>query len=687
MTGSGVFSEGSLRSVRSGVGLEDVGILADMQSVRAIFSLKSVAGGADDILLVSFPTETRIFRFDAQGGIEEVRELLGIKTTVETLLATNISEGSILQITTDVVQLCNAEASRPSYKPPPDSKITAASANAGNALLAVDGQHLVTINLKCFTTVHEEMQGDQIACVHVSDDLAGIGVVGLWKAGSVKIVKLDDLTVLHTEYLRKDDDASIPRNLALAQLLPRDTHSPTLFVAMEDGVVLTFNVNKNLALTGRKAIVLGTQQARLEIIPRPDGLRNIFATCEHPSLIYGSEGKIIFSAVTAEDAVCTCSFNSAAYPDCLILATSESLKIAQIDTERRTHVKALHLGMTVRRIAYSAKEKAFGIGCIKRELIGGAEHVQSTFQLVDDVVFSELGKPYNLERVNKSEIIECVIRAELPVQHGDGQPTERFLVGTTYLDEAEDAIDNVRGRLLVFGIDSNRNPFLLMSHNLRNACRQLGVMDGKIVAALVKSVVMYRYEEVSEDSASLVKTASYRPSICPIDMNISGNIIAIADLMKSLALVEYQAGSEGLPDSLDEVARHYQAVQATAVVDLEDGVYLESDADGNLIVLQRNVHGVTLEDRKRMEVISEVNLGEMVNRMRKINVESPVGAVVLPRAFMATVSLPVKDFQSEVNANATPDRRRHLSICYHRAHISRFTHATTGESRGTTAIR
>jgi DNA damage-binding protein 1 len=414
---------------------------------------------------------------------------------------------------------------------------------------------------------------------------------------------------------------------------------------MEDGIVLTFNVDKsNFTLSGKKSIVLGTEEAKFQVLPRKDGLFNIFATCEHPSLIYGSEGRIVYSAVTAESATYVCSFNSEAWPDSIVVATAEHLKISQIDTERRTHVRTLPMGETVRRIAYSASERSFGIGCMKRDLIRGEEVVTSTFRLVEEVMFGEMGKPYPLEDTNGTELIECVIRAELPIAYGDEQPVERFIVGTSYLDEDIHEAD-VRGRILIFGVDSNRNPYLVASHVLKGACRCLAILDGKIVAALVKTVVMYKYEETTETSASLSKLATYRTSTCPIALDVTDNIIAVGDLMKSISLVQYTPGNDGLPDRLDEVARHMLSCWTTAVVHIEGDSYLESDHLGNLLVLRRNVNGVTLEDRKRLEVTSEINLGEQVNKIASIHVEASPSAKVIPHAFLATVSLPFSSIE------------------------------------------
>jgi DNA damage-binding protein 1 len=446
-------------------------------------------------------------------------------------------------------------------------------------------------------------------------------------------LNLSTLDVLHGELVRNPDSAAIPRSLVMAQILPVADFGPTLLVGMSDGIVLTFTVDKSdYSLSGKKSIVLGTQQPNFRVLAGADGLSNIFTTCEHSSLIYSSEGRIVYSAVTAEDATCVCSFDSEAYPDSIILATSEDIRIAQVDAERRTHVRTLEVGEAVRRIAYSASEGVFGMGCIKKVLENGEEIVSSSFRLVDEVVFGKLGKTYELEIDEGTELVESVIRAQLPNSYGELQ--ERFIVGTSFLEEDID----IRGRIIVFGIDHDRSPYEIMSKKLKGACRCLGVLDGKIVAALVKTVVMFEYKEETSTDATLERVASYRTSTMPIDIAIEGNIIAVADLMKSVSLVEWQAGKDGVPGEMVEVSRHYEAHQTTAVCHIEGDTYLEADADGNLLVLRRNVEGITRTERLRLQVTSEMNLGEQVNSIKKITVETSPNAPVIPRAFVATVS-------------------------------------------------
>ena len=142
------------------------------------------------------------------------------------------------------------------------------------------------------------------------------------------------------------------------------------------------------------------------------------------------------------------------------------------------------------------------------------------------------------------------------------------------------------------------------------------------------------------DYGSLNKVASYRTATAPIDITVTGNLIAIADIMKSVSIVEYTHGISGEPDRLTEVARHFQTAWSTAVANVDDDTFLEADAEGNLMVLHRNINGITVDDRRRLEVTSEMRLGEMVNRIRRINVPTSAEATVIPRAFMATVCNP-----------------------------------------------
>lgn len=111
--------------------------------------------------------------------------------------------------------------------------------------------------------------------------------------------------------------------------------------------------------------------------------------------------------------------------------------------------------------------------------------------------------------------------------------------------------------------------------------------------------------------------------------------------MKSISIVTYRPPSSDTPHEtshkLEETGRHFQTAWSTAVARVGVDMWLESDAEGNLIVLAQDPHALTADDKRRLRAISEIRLGEMVNRIRPIKVTVAPTAVVAPSAFMATV--------------------------------------------------
>lgn len=109
--------------------------------------------------------------------------------------------------------------------------------------------------------------------------------------------------------------------------------------------------------------------------------------------------------------------------------------------------------------------------------------------------------------------------------------------------------------------------------------------------------------------------------------------------MKSLSLLAHTIGStDGQPDTLTEIARHFDTIWGTAIAPLGNNTFLQSDAEGNLYVLSHDIKGFSADDRRRLRITSEILLGEMVNRIRPITLLQPsANAIVIPKAFLATV--------------------------------------------------
>lgn len=493
VTGSGAFKDGSLRSVRSGVGLEDRGDLGSLDApISAVFGLRSSAAAQlTDTLVVSFVDHTRIFAFDAEGDVEEKEGYRGFNLSESTLHAANLPDGRAVQVTSSSVLLTDAEGNMvtDAWSTPNSASVTAVALEAEKVLASLNGKALVVLDLsQASIQVQAERtfgSDEEVSCIALSSAVPNVCVAGFWKDSRVSFLDLQSLQPVATERVA-DDVLAVPRSLTIAKILK--DQPATLFVGLADGNVVTYSLESQEKLfAARKSIILGTQQANFAVLPRADGLQNVFATCEHPSLIYGSEGRMVYSAVTAESATSICSFNSfEPYQNAIAIASEDQLRIAVVDEERTTHVQDLFVHETVRRIAYSADLKAFGLGCIQRNLttVGptgeSAEEVKSHFKLVDEIAFKEL----DTFDLNEDELIESVIRCKL--DDGADDESERFVVGTAYLDD-QDA-SSAKGRILVLEVTEDRRLKLVTELNVKGACRCLAVCQGKIVAALVKTV-------------------------------------------------------------------------------------------------------------------------------------------------------------------------------------------------------
>lgn len=482
VTGSGAFQDGSLRSVRSGVGLEVLGELGQYEHSTSLFALRTGGESSSiDMLAISFVDQTRLLKFSSEGHVEELQEYDGFELAEQTVFAANISANRLLQCTNSGVRVFDLENGMvtANWLPPQGLLIVAASANSTHLALSLNGVEAAVLALPDLGVIAQKKfsQENQISCIEVPDIMSGICLVGFWQTGKVSVLNVDGLSDIQTIQVSRDP-AAMPRSILLTQIIPNQP--PTLLIAMADGNIVSYKFSTTeYSLSGRKNVILGTQEARFSALPRGDGLYNVFATCEHPTLIYASEGRVVYSAVNADQALYICPFDSEAWPGAIAIATPTEIKLALVDTERTTHVQTLPIGDTVRRIAYSTSQRAFGLGTVHRTLKEGVEIVQSHFKLADEVVFGELDT-YDL---NEEELVESVIRADLVEDSGD--TVERFVVGTAYLDDNN---ESVRGRILVFEVTSDRKLKVVAEHAVKGACRVLNVMDGKIVAGLVRTV-------------------------------------------------------------------------------------------------------------------------------------------------------------------------------------------------------
>ena len=497
VTASGAWQDGSIRSVRSGVGMEELGIVGELPHITDLWALSSTGdSNIQDTLLVTFVNETRILKFDENAAVEEQEAFYDFELQEATLFAGNLPDHKIVQVHETGVRIADLDSGMSIFQwKPPDggAKITTACANSVH-LLIVEGGH----TLHVFHTATSDPKptisktfpsSSQISSVTVPDSQSNVCIVSFWQTASVSILDLHSLEVIHTQPLGPAGSA-IPRSVLVAQVLPNAL--PTLFIAMADGTVVTFSfdTNKN-TLSGMTRILLGTEPVFFKVLPRGSeatpGLSNVFASCEQPSLIYSAEGRIIYSAISSENASRVCHFNAQAYPGAIAIATPSELKLAMIGTERATQLQTLPIGETVRCIAYEPKAKMFGMGCIRRIMEEGTEALLSCVKIADEVSFKELD---NAE-LNDRELVECIISTGSFESEDDSRTYgEMFVVGTSIMEDEDsmDDKDSPRGRIVVYEVNKEKKLKHVTEMHVKGACRSLAMCDGKIVAGLVKTV-------------------------------------------------------------------------------------------------------------------------------------------------------------------------------------------------------
>lgn len=488
VTASGAWQDGTIRSVRSGVGMEELGSIGEMSHITEMWALSSfINQDFQDTLVVTFVDETRVFKFSAGAEVEEVEQFCGLELSETTIFVANLPNFHVLQVHGSGARLGDLEAGMViSEWKPEEGEVTSASANDDKLAIVAGGRALyildITTDLKVLSSRTFSPE-EQIASVTLPAGNFSTCVASFWRTATIALFDCSSLNQPLSTHSLAELDAGIPRSVVLAQVLPEGAPL-TLFVAMADGSIVTFNLDlASNTLSNMNQIVLGSEPVTFKTLPRGSGLSNVYASCEQPSLIYSSEGRLVYSAVNSDTASRVCYFNSEAYPGAVAIASAEELRLASIDTERTTQIQSLSVGETVRAITYSPGLKMFGMGSLRRNLTDGIESLTSSFKLADEVTFREL----DTFELKPGEMVECVVSTGPSKDDEVHGHSELFIVGTSVLDEsAED--DSIRGRIVVFEVSPKMSLIKIAELDVKGACRCLAMCDDRIVAGLVKSV-------------------------------------------------------------------------------------------------------------------------------------------------------------------------------------------------------
>ncbi|KAF3932263.1 hypothetical protein ABW19_dt0202829 [Dactylella cylindrospora] len=623
LTCSGGFFDGGLRSVRSGVGIQDVGILGEMSGVQKVWPLKVTPGNSfDDALLFSFAHESRVFSFTPDGDVEEVDFFENFSLDSTTLVAGNVGSDKLIQVTPSRILL--VEKGTPKvldWVPPDGARIDMASHHGARLAIVVSGRNCFLFDFSngSIEQVGSREFDNELSSIHVPTHPFNFVIAGFWTPSSVALLSVPDLNNILQESLAVQE-GSVPRSLALASLIP--DKPPTLFIGMGDGEVFTYSLSDDFGrLSDQKRLRLGAQAVTFELLSRPGGLDEfcVIATGERPTMIYEEEGRIVFSAITISQATAVAPFHAENFPDTVVVASEEEVSIAKVDDVRTTHTRTSPLHQFARRVAFSREKRVYAVATIRNSI-----------EAATDENFYDKIDAYELQ---PNELVDSLICTKLI--NPNGSVSEKFILGTAIGNEQD---ESEKGRLLVFEVGEDKVLRLVMETELSGACHSLTTVEGYLLAGLNKSIDLYRFHyKPSSMDPSIERVASVRAATIPVALSVWGTRIFVGDLVKGVMVLELVTGEDGDNIKLVEVCRQYGVSWITALEALDESSCISADSEGNLMLLRRETSGPTDEDTRRMQPLSELRLGEMVNCIRRVNDPVSQGYIVQPKAYLGTV--------------------------------------------------
>ncbi|KAL5503313.1 hypothetical protein EMCRGX_G010241 [Ephydatia muelleri] len=315
VTCSGFGKDGSLRVVRSGVGINEAASI-DLSGVKGVWSLHGGPGSdqLDNMLVVSFVGHTSVLSL--KGEEVEETEVPGLVSDQQTYFCGNVAGKNVVQITSTCVRLISEETLELicDWHPPSGRNISTAACNPTQVVVAV-GSDLYYLEVKAnkLNEVSHAVMRHEVACVDITPvgqrgDKADLCTIGLWTEIAVQVLFLPSLEVVYTQMLGGD---IIPRSVLMVSF----AGCCYLLCALGDGTLHYFALDPDAGqLSQSKRVVLGTKPITLKAF-QSCGATSVFACSNHPTIIHHSHQKLLFSNVNVKEVNYLCSLNSEAFKD------------------------------------------------------------------------------------------------------------------------------------------------------------------------------------------------------------------------------------------------------------------------------------------------------------------------------------------------------------------------------------
>ncbi|KPM03377.1 DNA damage-binding protein-like protein [Sarcoptes scabiei] len=630
ITCSGFGKEGSLRIIRNGIGINELATI-ELSGIKGIWRLR-LNSVLDNVIAIAFVCQTKLLKMENE-DVEEI-SIDSFDCSQQTLFCSNIEingQTLILQATASSIRLISLSNGLVNSWIPPNN-ILLISVNDLQIICSSRSSlyylEIIDLEIKLINELKTEFE---TSCLDISSledkKRSKFCAIGLWKDISVHILKLPELRILHTEKLGID---IIPRSILMTKF---DT-TAYLFTAIGDGSLLYHNLNVETgALTERKKVILGTHPTFLKAFKTNTSI-NIFACSDRPTVIYSSNGKLIFSNVNLKEVIHMCPLNSAAYPDSLILADNNQLLIGQIDQIQKLHIRSVYLNETPRRITYQKSTQTFGVITMRHDILdsdGKPTNNRPSASLCAQSIFakpvivpyrktnstiSSLSSPNEIElysllvidqttfevlhafqlmiNENAISVLSCTLNGE-----------EYYIVGTTYIHS--DEIEPKDGRLIMLKLFNNRLSVVL-EKDLNGVPYAMAEFNGKLLVAVNSSVRLFEFT-----GTALNQETSIYTSVLTIFIKTQGDFVLIGDVVRSFSLYTYNASS----GSFTLIANDHKTSWLSSMEIINDETFIGSDNSFNIFVSQKQNNIVA--DPEHLDEIKQYgffHLGDLINVMK-----------------------------------------------------------------------
>uniref|UniRef100_A0A914HG40 DNA damage-binding protein 1 n=1 Tax=Globodera rostochiensis TaxID=31243 RepID=A0A914HG40_GLORO len=675
---SGAFKEGSLRIIRSGIGIDEKATV-ELAGIKGLFPLRIGDEEFDNYLVVSFADVTHLLLIDSE-DLEDT-QIPDFDLTKRTLWAGNLTSFSnrLLQITSDHVQMLSGDGTfHAKWMPEPPCRISLASVNqAGSQLLLSSGPRLFYLHIESdkIVLLHRVECANEVACLDISPlgnrTLSDFFTVGFWSEHSVAVYALKPGTVPSLVAEERLTSEFVPRSMLMVTMESVDF----LFVALGDGTVVHFRMDPLTGvLSAQKKFALGTQPTLLRVFQSAKKTAlNVFACSDRPTVIYSSNHKLSFSNVNLRSVAQMCSLNSDCYRDCLALADGENLIIGTIDEIQKLHIRTVQLGETVHRLAYQPESNLIAIlttrcddffvfnrsNCRPSISIIGAKTSSGSSKQTFSASFtapstggegsssqaqnsssscdhfggpgpsstgtSDGGETHSIcfldantfERVHVIELNKQETGLSITSAHLGEDPHPYFAIGTANVIHEES--ESKQGRIMVLQAsqdDEGNNTKIrsVTEKEVKGAAFSITTLGNKLICTVNSTVRLFEWTAERE----LRLECSNFNNIQALFLKTKGDLVLVADLMRSISVLGYKA----VDSTFEEFARDYSTEWTSACEIVDSETFLAAENHHNIYCCRIDVNAETDEDRARLKQVGLYYLGEMVNVFRRGSIVS-----------------------------------------------------------------